>query len=648
MKIYFASQSFYPHIGGVSTYLLNLQRELKKRGNDIVELHLRSFNAPNHEIIDGIEVHRVPKEPLDKHMLRGYSKFKEAIWKETHGDKGFSRTPIEMEGYDDFAQINDIFGQEVRDVLNRNTPDLIHIHDFQLLYLYRYVPRGTPLIFTWHIPLNKNISSHLKKFLFKHLIGYDKIVFSSQEYIDTAIDIGIPKEKCELIYPLCNTNMFRPLEISRESILKKYNLPIDSKIILCVQRIDNKCGHEQLIQALPLILEKEPSAKLVFVGGHSMSNKISNLRQVYSDRVNNLIKELKLENNIIFTGNVDYHDLPDLYNVVDMVTLCSKKEGFGLSVTEGMSCGKPIVGTKTGGIPLQIIDGINGYLVDVGDYKTTADRISKILTSESLKNQLGNESLEIVKNNFRLDFGVEKHINLYQKLLNEKLEIRRLEKMDINDIDALITDFDRTITDEPGILLKNTVDELKKLDTNHILATGRSLEFVIKLAKKHDLWQCIVCENGAIIYLPKSEKIITIDSKRMKKARKLLKEKNINATYGSVIVSVTADVAESVKKILMRLRKKLNYVINVDELMIAPKYVNKGRGVKLALDYLELNPEKSIVVGDAENDVDLFRIPGFKVAVANANSRLKLIADQITDNPSSKGTIEIVHKLLPK
>ena len=102
MRIYFASQSYYPHIGGVSTYLLNLQKHLKERGNEVFELHLRPSNAPNHEEIDGIEVHRVPKEPLDKDVLKGYSKFKEAIYKECHGIRSFTKPPLEMPGYDEY------------------------------------------------------------------------------------------------------------------------------------------------------------------------------------------------------------------------------------------------------------------------------------------------------------------------------------------------------------------------------------------------------------------------------------------------------------------------------------------------------------------------------------------------------------------
>ena len=96
---------------------------------------------------------------------------------------------------------------------------------------------------------------------------------------------------------------------------------------------------------------------------------------------------------------------------------------------------------------------------------------------------------------------------------------------------------------------------------------------------------------------------------------------------------------------LTKLAKNLNYVFNVDEMMILPKYVNKGMGVKIALEHLGIDAQETIVVGDAENDIDLFRIPGFNVALANAHPRLKLVADQVTEKSGSLGIKEIVSKL---
>ena len=86
MKIFFASQSFYPHIGGVSTYLLNLAKGLMQRGNEVIEVHLRTPNESSEETIKGIKVFRIPKEPLKDELLKGYSNFKERIYKECHGE----------------------------------------------------------------------------------------------------------------------------------------------------------------------------------------------------------------------------------------------------------------------------------------------------------------------------------------------------------------------------------------------------------------------------------------------------------------------------------------------------------------------------------------------------------------------------------
>ncbi|MBU0979538.1 MAG: phosphoglycolate phosphatase [Nanoarchaeota archaeon] len=648
MKIYFASQSFYPHIGGVSTYLLNLAKELKARGNEVIELHLRPSHAPSNEVIEKIDIIRVPREPLDRKMLKGYAKFKEAIYKESHGLGGFSRTPIEMEGYDDYVQINEAFGQEVRELLNKDPADVINIHDFQLLYLYKYVPRGTPLVLTWHIPLAKSMSTPLKKYLVKHLNMYDKVVFSSPEYIEAAIRMGIKREKCELIHPICNTNIFKKMDVDREAVLKRYKIPVGSKTVMSVQRIDPKSGHEQLIKAWSAVMRAVAGAKLVFVGGQSMSNKLSKDRQVYQDRVMAMIAKSGLKEDIIFTGNIDYTKLPELYNAVDAIALCSQNEGFGLSVTEGMSCGRPIIGTNVGGIPLQVQDKQNGFIVERGDIKATSDSIIRLLKDEKLRRRFGKRSLELVEESFKLDIGVDKYIHLFNSLMREKDEGRCLEKMDADDVNALVTDFDRTITDRPGVLSRNVMKELKKLKTMHILATGRPFEFVKRLARSHRIWDAIVCENGAVVYFPNSKKTIIINSVFMDKARKTLEEKRIAGQYGEVVISLSLDTFEKARPLLAKLSKNLNYVRNVDVMMILPKFVDKGRSVKVVLDYFGIDSDKIIVVGDAENDLDLFRIPGYKVAVANAHPKLKIIADETTENPSSRGVIELVEKLLRK
>jgi len=263
MKIYYASQSFYPHIGGVSTYLLNLAKEMKKNGNEVIEVHLRPNEQDYEDEVKGIEIRRVPREPIDSEIMKGYSQFKETVYKECHYNvKEFDNPPDKIEGFEEYNKVNEYFGEELRELLEEDLADVVHIHDFQLLFAYKYVPRGVPCILTWHIPFIENMSKYLARFLIKHLKEYDKVVFSSQDYIENAVKMGLPREKTELIYPIANTNLFKKMDINKAAVKQKYKIPANSRVILSVQRVDPKSGHEQLIKAMPEIIKKVPNAKL--------------------------------------------------------------------------------------------------------------------------------------------------------------------------------------------------------------------------------------------------------------------------------------------------------------------------------------------------------------------------------------------------
>ena len=654
MKIYYASQSFYPHIGGVSTYLLNLCQEMVHKGNEVVEVHLRPSGEENFEEIKGIDVHRVPKEPIDKEIMNGYSRFKEAVYKESHYNKnGFAKSADQMEGFVDFNTINEYFGKEIKKLLEENPADIVHIHDFQLLFTYKYVPRGTPLILTWHIPFISNMSKSLSEFLIKNMKEYDKIVFSSKDYIRAAIKAGLPKEKTELIYPLANTYLFKKLDVNKDAVRKRYKIPKNAKVILCVQRIDPKSGHDQLVKAMPRILKKVPEARLVFVGSKSLSNKLSKDRAKLARKVKKMIRDLKLNSKVIFTGNIDYPLLPELYNASDVVALCSKNEGFGLSVTEGMACGNPIVGTKVGGIPIQVKNRKNGFLVDVGDINATSDSIINILTDDKLRERMSEKSLERVDKHFKMEVCIEKHLALYNQVMKNKDEFHKIQYFDLKELKGFITDLDRTITDKPAKKEFDPKDfdskflkELKKLEIDLFLATGRNIRYVKKLCSKFNIWRAVVAENGAVIYIPPTKKTITINTTYMKKVKKIVRNLELpGTTISKVITSNKWKDKNLIEEKIGDLRQNVSFVKNVDELMIVPQGVDKGLGLRLAMRYLNVDMDKTIIIGDGENDVDMFLNPGFKVALANAHPKLKKLANQVTENPSTKGIREIIEDL---
>ncbi|MFC1742054.1 glycosyltransferase [Nanoarchaeota archaeon] len=654
MKICYASQSFYPHIGGVSTYLLNLAKEMVDKGNDVTEVHLRVAGEEHEAHIKGIEIYRVPRDPIDKELMAEYSKFKEKVYKECHyNKKEFTTSPHEIEGFTEYNQINEFFGEQLNEILKERPADIVHIHDFQLLFAYKYVPRGTPCILTWHIPFIENMSKPLSEFLITHMKEYDKIIFSSEEYIKAAVSAGLPEEKTELIHPMANTEIFRPLDVNKEEVREKYKIPKDSKVILCVQRVDPKSGHEHLIRSMPDILKSIPDAKLVFVGGESMSNKISTGRQKLKQDVLDLIRQLRIEESVIWTGTIDYYDLPEVYNAVDVVTLCSKNEGFGLVVSEGMACGKPVVGTKVGGIPIQVKDNTNGFLVGVDDHRATAEAITKILQDKELNERLSKGALDTVEKNFKIERGIEKHLMLYNNVMKSKDEFLEIEYLDASEIQGIITDLDRTITDEPAKPYFDPKDydrallkELEDTEISLFLSTGRTIHYVKKLCKHFKVWRCVIAENGAVIYIPSTEKTITLNTSYMTKVKKIVREMNLpGTTIGKVIASIDAKNESLVKDKLGKLADEVDYSRNVNEIMIIPKGVDKGVGVRLAMRYLNINLDDTIVIGDGENDIPMFLNPGFKIALANAYPELKKFANSVTKKPSIEGIREVMSKL---
>lgn len=623
---------------------MNLATGLDKRGHEVLEIHLRPPYGEIEDTIKGIDVYRVPKERLDRDLLEKYYEFKEAVYKEAHGEeKCFDKPAEEMPGFEEYSQINETIGKQVRELLSDHPAQVVHIHDFQLLFLYKYIPRGIPLVFTWHIPFSKKMSKNLSSFLVDHMKEFDQVIFSTPDYIDAAKDAGLPKKNSEMIYPICNTNLFKPIE-DKKKYRKKHGIPQKARVILCVQRIDPKSGHEQLVKAMPSILKKIPEARLVFVGGESMSSKISDARKKYVKRVKKLIKDRNLSRKVIFVGNVDYEKMPEVYSTADVVALTSKQEGFGLSITEAMACGKPVVGNNTTGIKFQIENGKNGYLVKVDDYKKTAKYISKILSDEKLAKKMGKHSLKVVDKKFKIEKGITKHIKLYKELLQDKTEKWTLERLSLENVEGMVLDFDRTLTVKPGKLNKKAFKKLKSLKKPLVLASGRNIEFMKEFSKKHSGFKAIVAENGAVIYFPKNKEIITMDTEPMKRTREKIKREYPELSVGSVVVHAPVEMEKELKKTLGK-KSDVKFVKNVDRIMILPKTVDKGAGVLMALHKLGIDSEKTIVVGDGENDVDLFNVPGFRVAVANAVPRVKTLADQVMEKKSAKGVIEMVEKL---
>jgi len=131
-----------------------------------------------------------------------------------------------------------------------------------------------------------------------------------------------------------------------------------------------------------------------------------------------MIKKAKhfIENkNIIFTTIDDNILVNALQRTSAVIIQKSIREGFGLTVSEALWKKTPVVASNVGGIPLQIIDGQTGYIVDPYDLETCAERIINILQNPMASKDMGSKGKELV----RQKFLITRHLYNDLKLLND-------------------------------------------------------------------------------------------------------------------------------------------------------------------------------------------------------------------------------------
>lgn len=414
MKILYVSQSFFPSTGGVSYYLIWLSRKLKIKGHKAVFVNLKVPGSSSQEEIEGFRVYKVPREGhIQKDVLQGYTKFKEQILKVFHNkdvplDRLYNK---HLYGFNEYLKVNGLFEERVREVADIEGPEIIHIHDFQLLPLGENLKDlGVPLPFTWHIPFTEEVHQNWRAFIVKYLAEYSNAVFSTKPYVNTALKSGLPWNRVTCIPP------FIDIEEPKVNFREKFGIREDEKMIVCVARLDSLKGQTVLIKAVSKLKVK---FKLVVIGNGSLSKEVLKVKEKeeYHKELLDCASTNCPKDSVLFTGAIDRNLLMAAYKDSDIVVLPSTHEGFGLAVAEGMAFGKPVVGTAVGGIPAQIWPGVNGYLVPPNDPNSLADAIECIITDTEMAREMGENSRRIYSETFSTDRGVRDHLRLYENLM---------------------------------------------------------------------------------------------------------------------------------------------------------------------------------------------------------------------------------------
>jgi len=190
-------------------------------------------------------------------------------------------------------------------------------------------------------------------------------------------ELGVPRERIKVIPVGVDTNLFKPMRSDRQY------LKSDGLKILTIARLHKYKGLNYLIEAMRLISERIPDAKLYILGKGPEERNLKSF-----------VKNLNIDDVVKFLETpIPNHKMPELYAECDVYVQPSIVEPFGIAVLEAMACGKPVIGTKVGGIIDTIVDGETGFLVNPKDSKELAERVI-MFNDQKLREKMGRNARE--------------------------------------------------------------------------------------------------------------------------------------------------------------------------------------------------------------------------------------------------------------
>jgi hypothetical protein len=214
---------------------------------------------------------------------------------------------------------------------------------------------------------------------------------------------------------------------------------------------------------------------------------------------------------------------------------------------------------------------------------------------------------------------------------------------------ALATDYDGTIAQHGDVTeaTRQALCQWKDAGRKLIMVTGRELPDLQKVCPFTKSFDCIVAENGALLYWPASDEKKVLATRPPDEFIDCLRNKGVSPlSFGEVIVSTQENYKGVVLDAIEELGLKLKIILNKGALMVLPTSVDKATGLNAAANAMGLALADIAGVGDAENDQVFLALCGYSAAVGNALGFLKKQVHYVTKATHGAGVEELIEKLL--
>jgi len=395
MKILMLTWEYPPRVvGGISRVVYDLSHRLIKDGHEVTVVTYRDGDVPYFEDDKGVKVHRI-----DNYMIN---------------PNNFIEWIMQM----NFAMV----GKANQIIAEEGTFDIIHAHDWLVAYAAKALKESfnIPIVSTIHATeagRNSGIHDETQRYIndTEWMLTYESTeVIVNSNYMKNELQrlFGLPFEKINVVPNGVNLNAFAGIERDYE-FRRRYAMD-NEKIILFMGRLVYEKGIQNLIAAMPKILDGYHDAKLVVAGKGGM---IDELRQQ--------VHALGIDDKVYFAGYMNGKDVQKMYKAADISVFPSTYEPFGIVALEAMLSENPIVVSDIGGLNEIVQHRENGMKAYCGNPNSIADSVLELLFDHQLCSNIVKKAKNKVRNEYNWNKIAQDTHFTYQKAICETMAERQ-------------------------------------------------------------------------------------------------------------------------------------------------------------------------------------------------------------------------------
>lgn len=311
----------------------------------------------------------------------------------------------------EYVPYETILASKIVDIVKQNKIDVLHVH--------YAIPHASAALMAKNILKEQGIDIPIVTTLHGTditLVGkdptYEPVVSYSINHSDavTAVSESLKRDT------YANFHIQKPIQVipnfidfsrfvkQKKEHFKKAIAPQGEKILVHTSNFRKVKRVEDVIKIFAIV-SKQVACKLLLIGdGPERTN------------IELLSREMGVDDRVTFLGKQE--QIEEILSVCDLFILTSETESFGLAALEAMACEVPVISTNTGGIPEVNIQGVTGFLSNIGDVDDMAQNALKLLSNEELLLQYKANALNKAKE-FQLDNILPMYESVYQGLLNQ-------------------------------------------------------------------------------------------------------------------------------------------------------------------------------------------------------------------------------------